>query len=35
LLVAETGLSEESLEGMATYYGVEDIVLPLMEFLRT
>jgi len=35
LLIAETGLSEESLEEAATYYGVEDIVLPLMEFLRT
>jgi len=35
LLIAETGLSEESLEEAATYYGVADVVLPLMEFLRT
>lgn len=35
LLIAETELSEESLEEAATYYGVEDVVLPLMEFLRT
>ena len=35
LLIAETGLSGESLEEAATYYGVEDVVLPLMEFLRT
>ncbi|OYR63703.1 hypothetical protein DJ83_01965 [Halorubrum ezzemoulense] len=35
LLIAETELSEESLKEAATYYGVEDIVLPLVEFLRT
>jgi hypothetical protein len=35
LLIAETGLSRETIEEAATYYGVEDIVLPLMEFLRT
>lgn len=35
LLIAETELSEDLLEEAATYYGVEDVVLPLMEFLRT
>ena len=35
LLIAETGLLGESLEEVATYYGVEDVVLPLLEFLRT
>ena len=35
LLAAESGLSEETLEESATYYGIEDVVMPLMEFLRT
>ena len=35
LLIAKTGVSEESLKDAATSYGVEDIVLPLIEFLRT
>lgn len=35
LLVAETGLSDETLEEAARYYGIEDVVMPLVEFLRT
>lgn len=35
LLIAATELSEESLEEAATYYGVEDVVVSLLEFLRT
>lgn len=35
LLVAETGLTQECLEEAASYYDIEDIVLPLLEFLRT
>lgn len=35
LLVAETELSEESLREAASYYGIEDIVMPLMELLLT
>lgn len=35
LLVAETGLSAESLEEAASYYGIEDVVMPLAEFLRS
>ncbi|AUX08314.1 ArsR family transcriptional regulator [Halalkaliarchaeum desulfuricum] len=35
LLVAETGLTEEDLEETARNYGIEDIVMSLVEFLRT
>lgn len=35
LLVAETGLVKESLQESASYYNIEDIVMPLFEFLRT
>jgi len=35
LLVAETELSEETLREAASYYGIEDIVMPLIEFLRS
>jgi DNA-binding MarR family transcriptional regulator len=35
LLAAETGLSEETLQVTAEYYGIEDLVLSLAEFLKT
>ncbi len=35
LLAAETGLSEETLQGTASYYEIEDLVLSLAEFLIT
>ena len=35
LLAAETGLSEETLQGTASYYGIEDLALSLAEFLIT
>lgn len=35
LLVAKTGLRQKHLEETASFYGVEQIVLPLVEFFRT
>jgi len=35
LLIAEAGLSHEGVEEAANYYGIEDIVLPLLRFLST
>lgn len=35
LLIVQEGLTRETLEDVANYYGVADAVLPLLEFLRT
>lgn len=35
LLIVEAGLSQERVEEAANYYGIEDIVLPLLRFLST
>lgn len=35
LLLADTEVSAEVLEERANYYGIDDVVLPLAEFLRT
>lgn len=35
LLVAEMELSKETLRESASYYGIEDVVMPLVEFLRS
>lgn len=35
LLAAETGLTDDDLEEPGKYYGIEDTVMPLVEFLRT
>lgn len=35
LLIAKTELSEEPLREAASYYGIEDIVMALIDFLRT
>lgn len=35
LLVAETGLADEELQNSAIHYDIEDVVMPLVEFLRT
>lgn len=35
LLVAEMGMSKETLRESASYYGIEDVVMPLVEFLRS
>ncbi len=35
LLVAQEGLLDEGLRDSANYYGVEDVVMDLVEFLRT
>jgi len=35
LLIAKTELSEENLRETASYYSIEDVVIPLVEFLHT
>ena len=35
LLIAKTELSKETLREAASYYGIEDVVIPLVEFLHT
>jgi hypothetical protein len=35
LLVVEAELTDDTLQNAASYYGIEDVLMPLVEFLRT